>query len=183
MRKQKNSIISFLLTLSMLGSMVMSGGPLVVQADPQTGMSTNLVSNGDFNTGATETVTLNSSSTATAIGESGWEASGSSVIPVDYTVTADGALQISDSQKSGRGKVFETGVNLPAGTYEFSAWVKPVGITEERAYVDFYATKSAWTKSWTIGELEELADEYKADGWYKIIYTFTTETASQLTIC
>ena len=174
MRRLKNSIISFVLTLSMLGSLVMSGGPLVVQADTQTGTATNLVSNGDFSTGATETVTLDSSSTATAIGESGWKASSSSVIPVDYTVTADGALQISDSQKSGRGKVFETGVQLPVGTYEFSAWVKPVGITEESAYVDLYATKTAWTKSWTVAELEALADEYKSDGWYKIIYTFKT---------
>lgn len=127
MRKLKKSIVSFMLTLSMLGSVVMSGGPLLVRADTSTSLGTELVQNGTFDT-AVDAVTPEGDTVAD-IGTSGWKAQTTSVMELNYFITDDSVLQIAENEMSTSGVArVRQKVAVTEGTsYTFSAKVKPVG--------------------------------------------------------
>lgn len=126
MRKLKNSIISFMLTLSMLCSVVASNGCLLVRAETSTSMVTELVQNGTF--GAEVDAVTPEGDTAVDIGSSGWKAQTTSVMELNYSITG-GALQIVENEMSTSGVArVRQKVSVMEGTsYTFSAKVKPVG--------------------------------------------------------
>ncbi|MBQ6874994.1 MAG: Ig-like domain-containing protein, partial [Lachnospiraceae bacterium] len=124
----KRSIVALTLAISMLGSTLLSGGPLFVKADgeQQTSLGEELVVNGGFGDDVSA-VSLSKAEEEAQIGSTQWMAKGLSDMPLDFSVD-NGALVIGETKGSAspdfRTKVKSTSA---AGTYTFSAKVMAVG--------------------------------------------------------